>query len=74
MDEEGKAMALKHYCMCCERELDTSKSVWLEFDQRNGTYHDFGDIPPEFNQGGFEFGAACARRKKREALAARQGE
>lgn len=51
------------YCECCGRKLDPLKIVWLEYDRRDGTYHDFGDIPDEHNQGGFPFGPGCARRK-----------
>jgi hypothetical protein len=60
-----------NYCTCCGRQLDPSKSVWLELDQRIMEYHDFGGIPDDRNQGGFEFGPGCARTaraKAREAL------
>lgn len=62
---------MKEYCMCCGRELNEAKSVWLEFDQRNSTYHNFGDIPEQHNQGGFAFGPGCAKRKISEAKKAR---
>jgi hypothetical protein len=63
---------MKHYCERCERELDDAKIVWLEYDRRDGTYHDFGDIPAEHNQGGFAFGFACASRERAVARKVRQ--
>jgi hypothetical protein len=58
---------MKHYCTCCDRELRDSKIVWLNYDRRDGTYHNFGDIPEEHDQGGFPFGPGCARRKINQA-------
>ena len=57
-------------CECCGKVL-TGALVYLELDQRNNTFHDFGGIPPEKNQGGFPFGAACARKMRRQAKAKR---
>jgi len=58
---------MKHYCERCGRKLDETKIVWLEYDQRDGTYHNRGDIPAEYNQGGFAFGADCAATEMRRA-------
>lgn len=58
-------------CECCGRELKPGRSVWLELDQRDNTYHDFRDVPEEFSQGWFVFGNSCANRKRREARKAR---
>ncbi len=60
------------YCECCGRKLDPSKAVWLEYDRRDGTYHNFGDIPDDHNQGGFSFGRGCSRRKIADAKRLRE--
>lgn len=57
-------------CQCCERELK-NMVAWLELDQRNNTYHDRGDVPPENSQGWFPFGLTCADRALKEAAAKR---
>ena len=49
------------FCTCCERPL-RAKFAWLELDQRDWTYHDFGGVPPEKSQGCFPFGLTCARK------------
>jgi hypothetical protein len=51
----------ERYCTCCNRQL-TGRIRWLELDQRNGTYHDREDVPPEKSQGWFPFGMSCARK------------
>jgi hypothetical protein len=51
---------IKHRCIRCEAKLADSKIVWLEFDQRTGTYTD-KPVPAEFSQGGFPFGKDCAK-------------
>ena len=56
-------------CGLCGKPL--KNKVRLELDQRNDTYHDFGDVPPNCSQGGFFFGADCAARLRGEARAAR---
>lgn len=56
----------ERFCTCCEARL-SGKVAWLELDQRDGTYHDFGDVPTEKSQGWFPFGMGCARRLKTEA-------
>lgn len=50
----------ERFCTCCERPLK-SKVAWLELDQRNNTYHDFGGVPDNLSQGWFPFGMTCAR-------------
>ncbi len=52
------------FCTRCGEKLDPEKMVWLELDQRTDTYHDEGGIPDDRNQGGFTFGAACAKRER----------
>lgn len=49
-------------CTCCDRELTGHAVRMLEFDQRTNTYHDRGDVPAEYSQGWFPFGAKCARK------------
>ena len=58
------------FCTRCGERLDPEKMVWLELDQRSGTYHDSGEIPADQNQGGFTFGSACAKRQRKEHRAA----
>lgn len=53
-------------CTCCNKPIKT-EVVWLELDQRNGSYHDRGDIPGDKNQGGFPFGKICAKKLKKAA-------
>lgn len=48
-------------CTCCNKPIKT-EAVWLELDQRDGSYHGRGDIPADKNQGGFPFGKTCARK------------
>jgi hypothetical protein len=56
-----------YFCECCGRKLNPKTMVSLELDQRDDTYHDFGDVPEDQSQGGFLFGAACAKKKIAEA-------
>lgn len=46
-------------CIRCGKRLDHDKSVWLELSFRTGLYAE--SVPVEESQGGFEFGADCAR-------------
>lgn len=48
------------FCEHCKAKLNPDKAVWLEYDQRTGTYTD-QPVPEEYSQGGFPFGADCAR-------------
>jgi len=49
-------------CESCHRLLDPKLAVWLELDQRDNTWHGEGDpVPAEHTQGGFPFGASCAK-------------
>jgi hypothetical protein len=64
---------MDEFCECCGRKLDPARMVLLELDQRDGTYHDFRDVPTDVSQGWFAFGTACANRKRREARKARAG-
>lgn len=61
----------ERYCTCCEQSLKR-KFVWLELDQRNNTYHDFGGVPSDRSQGWFPFGLTCAKNMiaKAKAVAA----
>lgn len=65
---------MKSYCMCCNRELNDTKIVLLEYDRRDNTYHNFNDVPEEHSQGWFEFGPGCARKKLAKAKIARRGQ
>lgn len=52
-----------YYCTRCGERLNPEKLVWLELDTRTGTYTDDA-VEPEHSQGGFMFGAACARHER----------
>lgn len=52
------------YCTHCKKPLNGTVA-WLELDQRDNTYHDRQDVPPEKSQGWFPFGVACARKVNR---------
>lgn len=60
-------------CNCCDRQLNPKTQVFLELDQRTNTYTDTGDVPERYSQGGFVFGAACAKRQIAKHLKARSG-
>jgi hypothetical protein len=46
-------------CAHCGKPL-RGRFVWLELDQRSGTYTN-GDVPPEHSQGAFPIGVSCAK-------------
>ena len=53
------------FCERCGAKLTTIKGgtynvIWLEYDQRTGTYTN-KEVPAEFSQGGFPFGKDCAK-------------
>lgn len=48
------------FCERCHAKLAEDKIWWLELDQRTGTYS-LEAVPEEFSQGGFAFGADCAK-------------
>lgn len=48
-------------CQRCGKPLDHANSTWLELNMRTGLYCSSGTVPEEDSQGGFEFGASCAR-------------
>lgn len=52
----------ERYCTCCKRDLSGHAFRWLELDQRDQTYHDRGDVPPDKSQGWFPFGLQCAKK------------
>lgn len=56
----------ERFCRCCEKPL-ARRIAWLEFDQRDNTFHDHGDVPTEHSQGWFPFGLTCARKVKAQA-------
>ena len=56
-----------YFCERCGKKLNPKTMVSLEFDQRDNTYHDFGDVPENKSQGGFLFGVACAKKQIAEA-------
>ena len=53
-----------HYCEHCGRKLNPAKIVWLEFDQRSGSYVDPDKtwVPMDWSLGIFPFGSDCAKR------------
>lgn len=53
----------RKHCQRCGEELHPDREVWLELDQRTQTYTNEGAVPPEYSQGGFPFGSACAKRE-----------
>lgn len=55
--------AQRKTCERCGEELHPDREVYLELDQRTGTYAKEGTVPTERSQGGFPFGAACAQRE-----------
>ena len=59
------------FCERCKSKLNSDKAVWLELDQRTGTYTD-QPVPEEYSQGGFPFGADCARVALAEHIAAQE--
>ncbi len=59
------------FCERCKAKLNPEKAVWLELDQRTGTYTD-QPVPEEYSQGGFPFGADCARFALAEHIAAQE--
>ena len=59
--EAAELEADQRFCSCCERPLK-ARIAWLELDQRNNTYHDFGGVPADKSQGWFPFGITCARK------------
>lgn len=62
----GKMDAI--HCSRCGNKVDPRKVVHLELDQRINAYHDFGGVPEEDSQGGFEFGQDCAVIARQEAI------
>ena len=59
---EGSRAVLR--CTRCNEWL-RNKVRMLELDQRDGSYHDRGDVPEDKSQGWFPFGIACAKREVR---------
>ena len=54
-----------HRCENCDRKLEESKIVWLELSSTDGEY--YLEIPEgHISQGGFAFGADCARNEIRK--------
>lgn len=50
------------FCERCGEQLNERRAVWLEKSWRTGLFHaEGGAVPTEESQGGFPFGAACAR-------------
>jgi len=48
------------FCAKCTRKLDPQKTVWLEFNNHFGTYHEPGDVPLKDSLGVYPFGRDCA--------------
>lgn len=53
-------------CAICEKPI-RGKTVVLEYNRRTNTWHKPGSVPSQDSQGGFEVGAACARRALKES-------
>jgi hypothetical protein len=64
-------MPMEQHCERCGKK-HLREAVWLELDAGTGQYHRPGVVPPERSQGGFPFGADCA--KQALAASARRGE
>jgi len=60
-----KGLSTPGHCLLCGKPLKSEKIVWLSLDTRTDTYTD-EEIPPYFDQGGFEFGPDCAKRMRAE--------
>lgn len=55
-------------CDCCGKPLAWGRTVWLEFDRRIDSFHDYElGVPEDQSQGWFPFGPSCAARLLREA-------
>lgn len=55
----------KEFCARCERTLNKMRIVWLEYDQKAGTYHT--KLPEgRVSQGFHPFGVACSRAQLKE--------
>lgn len=52
---------IKCQCTRCGKDIIPGREVWLELDWYRGTYHKAGEVPEEHSQGGFPFGADCAK-------------
>ena len=69
-DRTGGAHYGEGVCTRCGKKIK-SNPVMLELDQRTDEYHDFGGIPSDKSQGGFDFGADCAAILRERAAKAR---
>jgi hypothetical protein len=49
-------------CERCGEDLAPGRETWLTYDQRYQAYTD-QEVPMEYDQGGFSFGDACARKE-----------
>lgn len=59
------AKQLAIWCERCGEKLNPVKAVWLELSQTDGKY--YTKIPEGHDsQGGFSFGAACAKTQLKE--------
>lgn len=58
-------MSEEVFCERCGEKLNERKAVWLDLNWRTHQYSR-DPWPAEDSQGGFAFGAACARAKLKE--------
>lgn len=63
---------LRHDCTRCGKPIRPRFAVWLELDQRTGTYT-AGRVPEAASQGAFPFGKACAAAAEVEHALAQWG-
>lgn len=52
---------MTEFCYRCGEKLNAKRSKWLELDGTTGRFHQPGEVEPAKSQGGFPFGAACAK-------------
>ena len=68
LEAKTKAQEERIYCHRCDSLLNPDKAVWLELNSRTGEWRDGMAVTEDDNpswgdesQGGFSFGAACAK-------------
>lgn len=58
-------MTIRKRCERCNEFLHPDREVWLEYDRRVLKCTD-QEVPEQYNQGGFPFGKACAKKEIEE--------
>ena len=62
-------MTMVWTCSKCGRELKDDQIVWLEVNDRTGTYHDPDkqEVPEADSLGLYAFGKTCAKQELKQA-------